>query len=133
MYIICFISLHLFLVPASMSGLSTDGLPAPLLGQSLGLTVDEFTPQGYSRVVGVRGREGLGGLVSGTPLKVVCVCVCAYMYVVAVGFLKVQKLALHGKSLIEMSTHISKRNCSPFYIPCGAKFLRSKIFAVWLS
>ena len=68
-----------------------DGLPAPLLGQSLGLTVDESTPQGYSRVVGIGGREGLGGVITGTPLKVcvycvhmclcVCVCVCMHVFV----------------------------------------------------
>ena len=85
MYITCFISLHLFLIPASMSGLSTDGLPAPLLGQSMGLTVDESTPQGYSRVVGVRGREGLGGVLTGTPLKVVCVCLCVCVCVCVCG------------------------------------------------
>ena len=58
---------------ATMKCFSTDGLPANLLGESLGMVVDENTPSSYSRLVSRGDNSNSGGAVlTGLPLKVMC-------------------------------------------------------------
>ena len=58
---------------ATMKSFSTDGLPANLLGEGLGMVVDENTPSSYSRLVSRGDNSNSGGAVlTGLPLKVRC-------------------------------------------------------------